>query len=271
MSTTPRFSFKPVLVFLLATVRLSWAGPPDATAILTGMKAAMEPEKPSIRKMLFSVHSSEFNETTQIVVRQARKRLADGMRSVSVVMEPEPLKGITLLVTEQKDKPNAQYFYFPALRRVRRLGPVSALEPFLNTDFTYSDVSLLDIRDRTLKLKASKKKGATTIYELEEIPRSRGYYSRIVDSIAADSMLPVERDYYDVANVLWRKETFPESPVIDGIPTPIRIRMEDKQSGEWSEIQVTDVQYDAQIPDEVFDPGKLRETSNHPLWTKSGK
>jgi hypothetical protein len=270
-ATTRGYSCKPVIVLLLAMVRLSWAAPPDATAIFKAMKAALEPEKPSVRKMVFSMHSAESNETAQITVRQARKRLADGMRSVSVVMEPDSLKGIVVLVTEQKDKPNAQYVYLPTLRRVRRLGPVAALEPFLNTDFTYSDVGVLDVHERTLKLKASKKSGATTIYELEEIPRNRWYYSRIVDSIAADSMLPVERDFYDVANVLWRKETFPDTPLIDGIPTPVRIHMEDKESGDWSEIQVIDVQYDADVPDEVFDPARLRETANHPLWAKPGK
>ena len=40
--------------------------------------------------------------------------------------------------------------------------------------------------------------------------------------------------------------------MIDGVATPVRIRMEDKESGDWSEMQLSDVRYDAQVPDELF-------------------
>ena len=36
-------------------------------------------------------------------------------------------------------------------------------------------------------------------------------------------------------------------------------------------IQVSDVVYDAEIPDEVFDAARLRETASHPLWSKPPK
>jgi hypothetical protein len=235
------------------------------------MKAALEPAKPSTRTMTFTVHSAAFNENTEIVVRQARKNFTDGARSVTVVMEPETAKGVTVLVIEQKGKPNNQYVYYPALRRSRRLGGAGFFESFLGTDFTYADVGLVEVHERSLKLLGTKPHGDTKAYELQETPKNRGYYSRIVDWIATDTGLPLERDHYDVANALWRKQIFQDEATIDGVPTPMRVRVDDVQSGDWSELKVSALNYDANVPDDLFDPRKLHEVAANPIWSASSK
>jgi hypothetical protein len=78
-----------------------------------------------------------------------------------------------------------------------------------------------------------------------------------VDWIAADSGLPLERDHYDVANALWRKQVYEDVATIDGVPTPMHVRVDDVQSNDWSDYEVKDLHYDIQIPDEVFDPKRL--------------
>jgi hypothetical protein len=167
------------------------------------------------------------------------------------------LKGITFLVVEQPGKAHAQYVYLPALRRVRRIEGPGSFEPFLNSDFTYADMGLLESHKKSLTLLATKDHAGTQAYELEERPRQTWYYSRIVDWIAADSGLPLERDHYDVANALWRKQVYEDVATIDGVPTPMHVRVDDVQSNDWSDYEVKDLHYDIQIPDEVFDPKRL--------------
>jgi outer membrane lipoprotein-sorting protein len=240
---------------------------PTPEAVLERMKAALEPAKASTRTITITVHSASFNENTEIVAREARKYSADGGRSVTVVIEPESLKGVTLLVREEKGKPNVKYAYYPVLRRARRLSGTGVFESFLGTDFTYADVGLVEVNDRALKLLGTKRVDNQEAYELQETPKHTGYYSRIVDSVAVESGLPLERDHYDVANRLRRKQVYKEVTKVGGVPTPIRVRVEDVQSGDWTEIKVTDVNYDIQVPDEIFDPAKLREVVANPLWS----
>ncbi len=73
-------------------------------------------------------------------------------------------------------------------------------------------------------------------------------------------MLPRHRDYYDVADRLWKTEIYEDVTSIDGVPTPLRIRMEDKQAGTSTEIQVRNLRSDAQLPEEIFDPLRLAQT-----------
>jgi len=259
----------PPLLSLLLLASPSNAEPATAKSAFAKMKAALEPAKPSTRTMTFTVYSKAFNETTEIVARQARKTVPDGARSVTVVMEPQSVKGVTLLVIEEAGKPDAKYVYYPALRRSRVLTGAGAFESFLGTDFSYADIDLVDVHERSLKLLGTKPHGDTKAYELQETPTNRGYYARIVDWISTDTGLPIERDHYDVANTLWRKQVFLDVATIEGIPTPMRVRIDDVQSGDWSEFRVSALTYDVDVPDEVFEPARLREVAQNPIWSRS--
>ena len=267
MATRPRtrsFCVAWLLPLLLLAPAARAATTPNAYAVLAKMKAALDPSRPSLRTMTFTVHSAAFNEDTKIVARQVRKNLHDGAASITVVTEPESLKGVALLVTEQPGKANVEYVYYPALRRSRRLVGGGIFESFLGTEFTYADLGLVDVRDRSLELLAIKPRHGGKAYEIRETPKNRSYYSRVVDWVAVDTGLPLERDHYDVSNALWRKQVFEDVATIDGIPTPMRVRIDDLETGDWSEFKVTDLHYDIEVADELFDPEKLREIARAP-------
>ena len=102
--------------------------------------------------------------------------------------------------------------------------------------------------------------------KVQEIPRQPWYYLRIVTWVAADSFLPLERDYYAPSKRLWKIERFEEIKRIDGVPTPLWITMEDLRDGSSSTLEVSDVRYDTNVPDTLFDPGRLPEAVASPVW-----
>jgi uncharacterized protein len=250
------------------TASASSADPPTAKSVFLKMKSALEPAKSSTRTLTFKVYSKSFNETRQIVARQARKSFPNGARCVTVVISPDSLKGVTVLVQERPAKSNEQYLYLPAMRRMRELIGPGQFEPFLGSDFTYADVGLADIHDRSLKLLGEKTKDGTKAYELQETPSSTWYYLRIVDWIAVDSGLPLERDHYDVSNKLWRKQIFEDVAEVNGVPTPMHVRVDDLESGDWSDYRVDDLQYDVSVPDAIFDPNQIGDAASNSVWSK---
>jgi outer membrane lipoprotein-sorting protein len=243
------------------------ARPPDAQTILQRMKAALEPERPSTRTLVVAVRAAD-GFTAEWTARQARKRLADGNRILTVILAPDDVKGVGLLIREQKDRPDEQWMYLPAIRRVRKLVAIDAQESFLGSDFTLADLGFVNLRDRKFSSLGEESVAGTPAYKVQEVLAGpHYYYSRIVSWVAKDTMLPLRRDYYDAANHLWKTELYQDTAVINGVPTVLRIRMEDHFQGTSTELRVSDVRYDATIPDELFDPQKLREASTHPLWT----
>jgi len=262
--------FRALVAVLIASLFVG--APPEARAqdpvmdIVKKMKEIFEPVRPSIRKV--DITMTDEGGTNHWVAREARKQFPDGKRMVMVMVEPPDVKGNAYIIWEPKDKPSVVWTYLPFLRRVRELTNVDAYEHFLGTDFTYADLGFIRLHPQYRLVGEEDHRGKKT-YKIEEtVPKERAYYSRVITWVAKDSLLPVQRDYYDVAGTLWKTELFEEEK-IDGVPTPIRIQMKDLLGKSSTELHVSDVRYNVEVPDALFDPIKLPTAASSPVWQSS--
>ncbi|HJY84246.1 MAG TPA: outer membrane lipoprotein-sorting protein [Candidatus Binatia bacterium] len=254
-----------VALFLAVTPAVVAAAPPDVMTIVRQMKEVFEPARPSTRKVVISMSAE--GEKIQWVAGQARKEFPDGKRMVMVMLDPPGVRGMAYLIAEPKNKPTRIWAYSPAIRRVRSLVPVDAYEHFLGTDFTYADLGFVRLHEKYRLLGEEDHAGVHAYKVEEQVPQERAYYSRLITWVAVDSMLPLQRDYYDGAGELWKTEIFEQVSVIDGVPTPLRIRMNDVQEHSGTELNVSEVRYGVDIPpDAVFDPKRLPQVATHSLW-----
>jgi outer membrane lipoprotein-sorting protein len=250
-----------VLVAAAATA----AGPPDVATVVARMKQAVEPPKASLRKMTLTV--AQGASTSTVVLGQARGKLAEGDRILTVVVAPADLRGTAYLIQEQAaSDENLQWAYVPAIGRVRTVVSPEAFSAFLNSDFTYSDLGFTPLHS-TYKLLGEETGSSGRMYRIEATPPQRWYYSRIVTTVAADSFLPVEREFHDVGGQRWKVERFQGVAVVDGVPTVLTDTMEDVQAKSRSTITVTDLRYGAEIPDALLKPEALPEAGKSPIWT----
>lgn len=231
--------------------------------VVKKMKEVFEPVRPSTRTVALTLTAG--GETIWWVAREALKQFPDGSRLVLVMLEPPEVQGNAYLIWEPEDKSSAVWTYLPVLRRVRELVGVDAYEHFLGTDFTYADLGFVRLHPQYRWL-GEEAHGGKQTYKIEEgVPQERAYYSRVITWVSKDSLLPVQRDYYDVAGRLWKTEVF-EEETIDGVPTPVRIQMTDLQGKSSTELQVRDVRYDVEVPDALFDPLALSTAASSPMW-----
>ena len=66
-----------------------------------------------------------------------------------------------------------------------------------------------------------------------------------------------------VPDVPHKVETWGQVTRIDGMPVPLDVRMEDVRGGGSTELRVSDVVWDRELPDDLFDPRKLRDVAHH--------
>jgi hypothetical protein len=148
---------------------------------------------------------------------------------------------------------------------VRKIVPLDGQEAFLGSDFTYYDLGIVD-RHAQHRLLGEETHDGVRAYRVEEIPRSRWYYSRLVTWVAVESGFPIEREFYDPAGQLWKVERFEQITAIDGVPTVLRMRMEDRLQQGSTVIDVSGVRYGADVPDALFEPAALPDTAAAPIW-----
>jgi len=250
---------------LLATAAVA-ADPPTADEIVRQMKIALEPPKPSVRTITLTFDDQGQKTTFGLV--QARKRLADGDHALTVLLEPDGARGIAYLTAEAAGGQAVEWLYVPYVQRTRKLVPAENNQSFMDTDFTYGDLGLLPVDTKNTLLGTDQTDGKKT-YEIESTPSSsvkQWYYSRTVTWIDAETLLPVRREFYSPANELFKTESFGSVTRIDGIPTPLEIKMTNVGTNTSTTMMVTSVTYDANVPDSMFKPETLRSIADSDFW-----
>ncbi len=230
----------------------------DAASVMSSVNAAMHPAASSTRAIEVTVTAPD-NTAVKWVGRQATKRFADGNRSITVLLGPEGVRGFAILVHERKDAGDDVWMYIPPVRRVRKLEYLGGVRTFLGTDFSYDDFGFFSLEGRTFSKVDQGQRNKVAATAIQEKTTQPGLYSRVVTWVADETHLPVEREYFDSAGELWKTEFFEEVQKIQGHPTTTHIRMENKQEGGSSELRVSDVRYDVELPDALFDSTTLAE------------
>ncbi len=258
-----------LVVAFFAAVVPAGAAPLSGKALVEKMHAALEPARTSTRKLTIVVKAvAPETESTEWTAGQARKKLPDGARILTVVLAPESVKGMALLVQQQEKGPDRQWVYVPAIRRVRELVPVESHESFLSTDFTYADLGFVR-RDASYKVLGSETRDGVRTSKIEAVPRDQWYYSRIDTWIASDSSLPIRREFHDPAGLLRKVETWGQVTRVDGTSLPLLVRMEDVRQGGSTDLRVGDVVWDREPPDDLFEPRNLPKAAASPVWNAS--
>lgn len=254
-----------LLISLVFATAAAGAEVPPPQTLLARTKAWLEPAKPSTRKLVMTVRS-EPGDAVEWQAAQARGTVDGSNFALTVMLAPADVRGTALLIQEREGKPGAQWLYVPYVRRVRRILPVNEFEPFLNTEFTVSDMGFVNLQNRKLSVLGSEAVNGRDAYKLQEVPDDQRTFTRIVTWIAKDTGQPLKREYYDVGNTLWKVEAFEDVAEIHDTPTAQRLRMEDVQTGYGSEYRVRDLAYGVPLPKELFDWQQLPKAADHPIW-----
>lgn len=235
---------------------------------LAQMKAALEPDRSSIRKIVL-VPSPVHAEAAQLTARQVRKTLKDGKRILTVFLTPASVKGFAVLTWERPGQPDVEWVYLAPVHRLLKNADLGAM-PFLYTEFTFRDLTAIKLGTTTLNLLGAEQLAEKRTFKVREVPRLPRPYAYRLTWIATDSYLPLKREYYDAADTLVKTELFADVDTVDGTPTPLRVRIEDKREGRYSELLVSELHYDAQVPDALFNPAKFLTVADNPFWQSVG-
>jgi outer membrane lipoprotein-sorting protein len=169
-----------------------------------------------------------------------------------VFNSPADLKGVGFLIHARTFADRDLWAYFPEYKRVRRIPTSSQDDSFFGSDFTYDDFSgPSNLNDFSYKVLKEEVVDGKPCYVVEVTPKTHRKYSRYVAWIAKDYWVHIRIEYYQDKE-LYRKGNFREIRLIDGVPTPFRIEMENLKSSHRTLLTMESVSYRARFPDDLF-------------------
>ena len=252
-----------VLVLFLSAIPVA-AELPKVESVVDRVENAIHAGQSGSRKLAFIVKEGQ-QITGEWIARAAYKKFNGETRALMVILEPENLKGTGHIFCKEDSKPASQWVYYPTTRRVRELSRLTIYESFLGTDFTHADFGLQD-PGGTYRILGEEIHEGEKAYKLENIPKEKWFYSKIISWVSIETYLPIQHDYYDSTGRLWKSKLFENIVTVNNVPIPLRIRMIDVQRNRSTEILISDVCYDADyLTKEDFDPEKLPTATLSPV------
>jgi hypothetical protein len=206
-------------------------------------------------------------KTRNRTTRGFRRAFGDERRLVVFYEEPKSVEGTAFLTRDypERDRDDDQWLYLPASGKVRRVATADRGAYFLETDFTYDDLTRdtkVNVDDYNWKTIGFEQYDGRPCYVVESIPvdavtaKELGY-GRLVSYVDSEIFIIRKVEYSDPSgNPL---KTFRASDIrqVQGIWTPHRLEVENQKTGHRTVFAVTNVDYKQAVRDDLFEQRAL--------------
>ena len=185
-----------------------------------------------------------------------------GEKNLIRYLAPRRVKGQATLMLNHADD---IWIFFPRTQRVRKLATHAKKQKMQGSDFSYEDLGSGDsfIKDFRSQRQKDEKMEDYDCFKLE-LARNKGSdvsYSRLIMWVIKESFVPIAIDYYDEKDpdLLLKRLVQSEIKIIDGIPTPLKIVMHNKQDNTRTSMELIKVQYNIPLKDGMFTERGLKK------------
>ncbi len=190
----------------------------------------------------------------------SHKRLSDGTEaSYMEVIAPMDLKDTRFLVFDHPSGRDEQFIYVPAAKRTIQVGAQTRKQAFLGSEFAVGDLVQPDVGAFTYKFVGEEDIDGRHCKLIEAVPKTPGdaLYPRTVFAVDPAALVVMRSQFFDDKGQPLKVWTVEKLEQREGLWTPLQQQMTNVQEHHWSRISLTDVNYNAQLPDEIFNRSYL--------------
>lgn len=185
----------------------------------------------------------------------------DGDKGLTIFDEPKDVSGTAFLSFSHIAKPDDQWLYLPALKRVKRIASRNKSGPFMGSEFAYEDMGSFEPEKYQFTfLRDEPCVTDMTCHVIESTPLDEfSGYTRQITWLDTEHLRPVKTEYYDRKNELlktlemseWHlyKEQYWRAAVL---------KMQNHQSGKSTVIITHKMEFDTGLTDADFTEASLK-------------
>ncbi len=196
--------------------------------------------------------------------RQIRSRAleveGDGDKTLIVFDSPADVKGTAFLSYTHATRPDDQWLYLPALRRVKRISSANKSGPFMGSEFAYEDISSQELEKYTYRYLREEVVDGRKTFVIERIPQyAHSGYTRQIVWIDQEMYQPLKVEFYDRKNSLLKTLTYHDyRQYLDRYWRPARMEMVNHQTGKSTTLLWKDYRFRTGLRPRDFDRNALK-------------
>lgn len=214
-------------------------------------------------------HTQTAKVTLEVIPKDGTKRLREFtmMRKqeetvtklVTVFLAPSDVRDSAFLVYDRHGADDLRWLYLPAIGQVRQLSAQSNRQSFFGSDFVYEDLTNRDPDQDTHKLIATQKVNDWECWVVESTPKNtRGLdFATYRSWVWKTANLIVRQEFYDSAGKVVRSGQVQSVQKVQDIWGWHQGTMTNPKTGSATKLELSDVHYNVDIPDERFSDSQL--------------
>ena len=189
---------------------------------------------------------------SRAAVEYCRKTGPEAYKVLVVFKTPPDLKDVGFLVHARTFTDRDLWAYFPEFKRIRRIPTNSQDDSFFGSDFSYDDFGgPPNLDEYSFTILREEVQDGRPCYVVEVTPKVRRKWNRYVAWVAKDLFIHLKIEYFKDQEP-YRAGTFTDVRIVDDIPTPFKMRMENVKTGHKTELTIESLRYHTSFPDELF-------------------
>lgn len=184
----------------------------------------------------------------------------DGDKSLSIFDSPRDVKGTAFLSFTHALKPDEQWLYLPALKRVKRISSSNKSGPFMGSEFAYEDLSSQEIEKYTYKYLRDEKIDGRDCFVIERKPAYKhSGYTKMTTWLDKEMYQPLKIEFYDRKKSLLKTLTSTDYKQYQGkFWRPTRMSMINHQTKKSTELLWSNYKLNTGLKARDFDRNSLK-------------
>nr|VFK24349.1 MAG: outer membrane lipoprotein-sorting protein [Candidatus Kentron sp. MB]VFK34309.1 MAG: outer membrane lipoprotein-sorting protein [Candidatus Kentron sp. MB]VFK76646.1 MAG: outer membrane lipoprotein-sorting protein [Candidatus Kentron sp. MB] len=254
---------------LLLALPLSGLSLPSALAITPeekGLAVATEMDrrdsgwKDQQANMSMVLRNRQGEESTRAIRMRTLEVIGDGDKSFTLFDTPKDVQGTAFLSHTHPIKPDDQWLYMPALKRVKRISSANKSGPFMGSEFAYEDLASQEIEKYTYKWLEDQTLDGHETFVVVRYPVYEGSgYKRQIVWIDKEIYQPRKIEYFDRKNSLLKILTFHDyKKYVGKYWRPGRMEMANQQTGKSTKLTWKKYRFNKGLDDSDFDVSVLK-------------
>lgn len=184
---------------LSAPINIEGLSPEDAgLAIVKEAEARGEGFVSTSAKMTMTLINRKGEKSIRTLRSKALEVQGDGDKSLSIFDDPKDVKGTALLTHAHSLKPDDQWLYLPAIKRVKRISSKNKSGPFMGSEFAFEDLGSQEVEKYGYKLLAEETLNGADTYKIQRIPKyENSGYTKQITWLEKEPLRVLKTDFYD--------------------------------------------------------------------------
>jgi len=170
------------------------------------------------------------------------------------VTSPLDLKDTRFLLFDRAEGRDEQFMYVPTVKRAMQVSDETRKQPFLGSDFYISDMVRPELGAFSYRFAGEEDVASRHCRLVEAVPRQpeNELYGKTISAIDPADLLVVRVQFFDPKGKPLKLWTLEKVEKIEGMWTPLVQRMESIQEKHESRLTLTEVKYNVELPNDIF-------------------